>query len=80
MPFTPGWDLVGVVDRLGGGVTAVEVGQIVAAMPMHGAYTEFICLPQHESVSVPPGVDSADPVCLVLNYITAYQMLHREHE
>jgi NADPH2:quinone reductase len=77
VPFTPGWDLVGVVDRLGEGVSGVEPGQIVAAMPISGAYAEFVCLPQHELVPVPSGLDAAEAVSLVLNYITAYQMLHR---
>ncbi len=76
-PFTPGWDLVGVVDRLGEGVNEIEPGQIVAAMPIHGAYAEFVCLAQHELVPVPPGLDPAEAVSLVLNYITAYQMMHR---
>jgi len=77
VPFTPGWDLVGVVDRLGAGVSGIEPGQIVAALPIHGAYAEFICLPQSELVPVPPGLDAAEAVSLVLNYVTAYQMLHR---
>jgi NADPH2:quinone reductase len=77
VPFTPGWDLVGVVDRLGDGISGIEPGQIVAAMPIHGAYAGFVCLPQHELVPVPPGLDAAEAVCLVLNYITAYQMMHR---
>jgi len=77
VPFTPGWDLVGVVDRLGDGVSGVEPGQVVAAMPIHGAYAEFVCVPQHELVPVPPGLDSAEAVSLILNYITAYQMMHR---
>jgi len=77
VPFTPGWDLVGVVERLGGGVSGIEPGQIVAAMPIHGAYAEFVCLPQSELVPVPSGLDAAEAVSLVLNYITAYQMLHR---
>ncbi|HEX5075684.1 MAG TPA: medium chain dehydrogenase/reductase family protein [Gemmatimonadaceae bacterium] len=77
VPFTPGWDLVGTVDRLGDGVSGIDVGQIVAALPIRGAYTEFICLPQRELVPVPPGLDAAEAVSLVLNYITAYQMLHR---
>src|SRR6201981_1061586 len=57
VPFTPGWDLIGVVDRLGDGVSGIEPGQIVAAMPISGAYAEFVCLPQHELVPVPPGLD-----------------------
>jgi NADPH:quinone reductase-like Zn-dependent oxidoreductase len=69
LPFTPGWDLVGVVDR--------EPGQIVAALPISGAYAELVCLPQRELVPVPSGLDAAEAVSLVLNYVTAYQILHR---
>jgi NADPH2:quinone reductase len=77
LPFTPGWDLVGVVERLGAGVSGIEPGQVVAAMPIHGAYAEFVCLPHGELVPVPSGLDAAEAVSLVLNYITASQMLHR---
>jgi NADPH:quinone reductase-like Zn-dependent oxidoreductase len=77
LPFTPGWDLVGVVDRLGDGVSTLEPGQTVAALPIRGAYAEFVCLPQRELVPVPAGLDAGEAVSLVLNYITAYQMLHR---
>jgi len=77
LPFTPGWDLVGVVDRFGDGVSGIQSGQIVAAMPISGAYAEYVCLPQHELVPVPFGLDAAEAVSLVLNYITAYQMMHR---
>src|SRR5437870_2142866 len=77
VPFTPGWDLIGMVDPLGDGVSGIEPGQIVAAMPIHGAYAEFVCLPQRQLVPVPAGLDAAEAVSLVLNYITAYQMLHR---
>jgi NADPH2:quinone reductase len=77
LPFTPGWDLAGVVDRLGNGVSGIEPGQIIAALPISGAYAEFVCLPQHELVPVPPGLDTAEAVSLILNYVTAYQMLHR---
>jgi NADPH:quinone reductase-like Zn-dependent oxidoreductase len=77
VPFTPGWDLVGVVDRLGDGVSEIERGQVVAAMPISGAYAEFVCLPQRELIPVPSGLDAGEAVSLVLNYITAYQMMHR---
>ncbi|MGE5110252.1 MAG: medium chain dehydrogenase/reductase family protein [Acidobacteriaceae bacterium] len=77
VPFTPGWDLVGTVDRLGDGVSGIELGQTVAALPISGAYAEYVCLPQRELVPVPPGLDPAEAVSLVLNYVTAYQMMHR---
>jgi len=77
VPFTPGWDLVGVVDRVGEGVTGFEPAEVVAALPIHGAWAEFVCLRRDQLVSVPPGLDPAEAVSLILNYVTAYQMLHR---
>lgn len=77
LPFTPGWDLVGVVDRVGTGVSGFERGQLVAALPVTGAYADYICLPERELVPVPDGLDPAQAASLGLNYVTAYQMLHR---
>jgi NADPH2:quinone reductase len=76
VPFTPGEDIVGVVDKLGDGGTTVEPGQAVAAYPRGGGYTEYICMPAAEVVPVPSGVDPAQAVCLVANYLTAHLMLH----
>jgi NADPH:quinone reductase-like Zn-dependent oxidoreductase len=76
VPYTPGWDLVGVVDALGDGAADLDVGQFVAAMPISGCYAGYVCLKSQELVRVPEGLDPAETVCLVLNYITAYQMLH----
>src|SRR6266540_3635451 len=70
VPFTPGWDLVGVVDRLGDGISGIELGQIVAALPISGAYAEFVCLRPRDLIPVPLGLDAADAVSLVLNYVT----------
>jgi NADPH:quinone reductase-like Zn-dependent oxidoreductase len=77
VPFTPGWDLVGVVEQPGANVIGFEKGQTVAAMPIHGAYAEFVCLPRRELVPLPPGLEPAEAVSLILNHITAYQMQHR---
>jgi NADPH2:quinone reductase len=77
VPYTPGWDLVGAVDRLGDGISGFEPGQMVAALPIHGAYAEYVCLPQSELVPVPSELDPAEAVSLILNYVTAYQLLHR---
>jgi len=77
LPFTPGWDIVGVVDKIGAGASQATIGQMVAALPIHGGYAQYICLPENELTSVPTGVDPAEAVSLVLNYVTAYQMMHR---
>ncbi len=76
-PFTPGYDIVGAVDKLGEGVSAVKVGQTVAALPIAGGYAEYICLPASGLTPVPSGLDPAETVSLVMNYVVAHQMLHR---
>jgi NADPH2:quinone reductase len=77
IPFTPGWDVVGIVDKLGDKVSTWQTGQMVAALPIVGGYSEYIILSSDELVPVPLGLDHAEAVSLVLNYITAYQMFHR---
>jgi NADPH2:quinone reductase len=80
VPFTLGVDVVGVVDKLDEGVSTLEPGQMVAGATFGagglGGYTEFICLPASELVPVPVGVDPAQAVCLVANYLTAYMAMH----
>ena len=77
VPFSLGEDIVGVVDKVGDGVTTVEPGQRVAGYPRGGGYTESICLPAGELVPVPAGVDPAEAVCLVANYLTAHLIMHQ---
>jgi NADPH:quinone reductase-like Zn-dependent oxidoreductase len=77
LPLTPGFEIVGVVKEVGAGVTLVRPGQIVAALTVIGAYTEYICIKQEELVPLPEGIQPEEAACLVLNYVTAYQMLHR---
>ena len=77
VPYTPGWDFVGRVDALGEGVEGLAPGQVVAAMPISGSYAEYVCVQSGELLPIPEGLDPAETVSLLLNYITAYQMLHR---
>ncbi|MEM7134218.1 MAG: medium chain dehydrogenase/reductase family protein [Chloroflexota bacterium] len=76
-PFSPGYDLVGVVDKLGEGVTKLKIGQKVAELTVIGAYAEYICLHEDRLVPVPDELDAAEAVSMILTYITAYQMMHR---
>ncbi|MBZ5590666.1 MAG: medium chain dehydrogenase/reductase family protein [Acidobacteriia bacterium] len=77
LPFTPGYDVVGIVDQTGAGATLYRPGQKVAALLIYGGYSEYVFIPEQELVPVPEDLDPAETVCLVLNYVTAYQMLHR---
>ncbi|NDJ77061.1 MAG: zinc-binding dehydrogenase [Chloroflexi bacterium] len=77
-PFTPGYDLAGVVDALGAGVTGLNVGQPVAAiLPKFGANAEYVTVPEALVVPMPEGLDPAAAVSIVLNYLTAHRLLHK---
>jgi NADPH2:quinone reductase len=76
-PFTSGYNLVGVVDRVGEGVSTLSPGDPVAALTVVGAYTQYLCLPEREPIRLPTGLDPVAAACLVMNYMTAYQMLYR---
>jgi len=76
-PLTPGYDIVGIVDQNGSGATRYQVGRRVAALLIYGGYSEYVFVPEDKLVPVPEELDPAEAVCLILNYVTAYQMLHR---
>jgi NADPH:quinone reductase-like Zn-dependent oxidoreductase len=77
IPFAPGYEIVGLVDAIGAGVTRVAVGDRVAALTVYGGYAEYIYFGAEQLVRVPASLDPAEAVTLILNYVTAYQMLHR---
>lgn len=76
-PFTPGYELVGVVEELGPGCSRLRVGDRVGALTVWGAYAERVCVPEEQAVAVPEDLDPAEVVSLIFPYMTAYQMLHR---
>lgn len=76
-PFTPGYELVGVVDELGPGCSRLRVGDRVGALTVWGADAERVCVPEKYAVEVPEDVDPAKVVSLLFSYMTAYQVLHR---
>jgi NADPH:quinone reductase-like Zn-dependent oxidoreductase len=76
-PLTPGYDLVGVVEQTGSLVSSVSKGQRVAALTVTGSYSEYMVLPERELTGIPEDINLPEAVCLILNYMTAYQMLHR---
>ena len=55
MLATPGYDIVGTVDKLGAGVTTLAIGQVVATLPVRGGYAEYINIAVTELVRSPMG-------------------------
>jgi NADPH:quinone reductase-like Zn-dependent oxidoreductase len=76
-PFVPGYAIVGVVDALGEGVTHVAIGDRVGALTVIGGYSEYLYWKSDRLIPVPTALDPAEAVTLILNYLVAYQALHR---
>ncbi len=77
LPFTPGYDLVGIVEQTGPGVSEPRKGQLVADLCVIGGYAQYAIRPPRFLVPVPDGIDPAKAVCIPLAYLTAFQMLTR---
>ena len=76
-PYVPGYAIIGNVEATGRDVHQVAVGDRVAALTIHGGYSEVIYLDQGKLIHAPTRLDPAEAVLLMLNYVLAYQLLHR---
>ncbi|MFI6159061.1 MULTISPECIES: medium chain dehydrogenase/reductase family protein [Micromonospora] len=76
-PFVPGYDLVGTVTAVGPGVDSGLTGRRFAAVTKIGAWATQVLIEAADLVPVPDGVSPAAAETVVVNGITAWQMLHR---
>jgi len=77
LPFTPGYELIGIAEQNGPAVTAPQLGKMIADLRVVGGYAQYAISPARFLVPVPDGVDPAAAACIPLAYLTAYQMLTR---
>ena len=76
-PFVLGYDVVGEIDQLGGGVSGFQLGDRVADLTVLGSNATYCTLRADRLTRVPAGVDAAEAAALILSWTTAYQLLHR---
>jgi NADPH:quinone reductase-like Zn-dependent oxidoreductase len=78
-PFTVGWDVAGVVESLGFGVTRFEPGDRVFGMPRFpreaAAYAEYVTSPSRQLARIPEGLGDVEAAALPLAGLTAWQAL-----
>jgi NADPH:quinone reductase-like Zn-dependent oxidoreductase len=77
IPFVPGYEVAGVVDAVGPGVSGARVGQRVAALTVWGGYAEYIVREAEHFLPIPDAVSDSDAAAVILNFVTAWQMIHR---
>jgi NADPH2:quinone reductase len=64
-PFTPGYELVGVVEELGPGCSRLGVGDRIGALTVWGADADRVCVPEAGAVEVPEDLAPAEVVSLL---------------
>jgi NADPH:quinone reductase-like Zn-dependent oxidoreductase len=77
IPFVPGYEMTGVVDAVGPGVVGLRVGQRVAGLTVYGGFGEMLVRGAEHFSPIPDGVSDRDAAAVILNYVTAYQAIHR---
>jgi NADPH:quinone reductase len=77
IPFVPGYEVAGTVDAIGAGVTGFKTGQRVAALTVYGSFAEFLAREAEHFLPIPDAVSDRDAAAVILNYGTAWQMIHR---
>lgn len=79
LPFIHGWDVAGVVEEVGYGVSRFQVGDRVFGMPWFprqaGGYAEFVAAPSRHFATIPTGLGFTEAAALPLAGLTAWQML-----
>ncbi len=76
-PLTPGYSMIGRVLENGPGVAAFAPGALVACLTIYGAQAERMNVPARFVVPVPEQVDLRQATAIILDWMTAYEMLER---
>lgn len=78
-PFVLGWDVAGVVEEVGFGVTTLTVGDRVFGMPWFpreaGGYAEYVTAPARQFTKIPDGLSDEEAAAVPLAALTAWQTL-----
>lgn len=77
LPIVGGYEIAGEVEAIGQGVTGFHIGQRVAALTAYGGFAEKLTREARHSVPIPDGVSDVEAAGLILNYVSAWQMIHR---
>ena len=77
LPIVGGYEIAGEVEAIGEGVSGFQIGQRVAALTVHGGFAERLTREARHFVPIPDGVSDVEAARVVLNYVTAWQMIHR---
>jgi len=78
LPYIPGTDVSGEVERLGAGVNNVKQGQRVFGRALTGGYAERACLAAEEAIPLPSNLSFEEGAAIPIPFYTAYHALHNK--
>jgi NADPH2:quinone reductase len=76
LPFTPGREGAGVVERLGAGVTGTRPGDRVVSETAVGTYAEYALVAEDRAVPLPDGMDARLAAAVMLQGLTAHYLAY----
>lgn len=75
LPCVVGYEVSGIVDQVGAGVTSLAVGDRVFGMPKFGGYTDTLVIPALQVFHMPEAMSFEQAAALPVVYLTAYYMM-----
>jgi NADPH:quinone reductase-like Zn-dependent oxidoreductase len=75
LPCVVGYEVSGLVDAVGAGVTDLQEGDRVFGMPHFGGYTDCLVLPSGQVFHMPGAMTFEEAAALPVVYLTAYNMM-----
>lgn len=75
VPCVVGYEVSGVVDQVGAGVSGYAAGDRVIAMPRFGGYTDTLVIRAEQVFKAPSGMSFEEAAAFPVVYLTAYNMM-----
>lgn len=77
LPYVPGYEVAGIVERAGPGAGAIAEGTRVVAITRFNGYSEYVVAPAWMVFPIPPGLSDAEAAGIPVTYITAAIALYK---
>ena len=74
-PFTPGYEVSGVIAKVGSTENDELLGKSVAALTKFGGYSSKVVVKKDRLIALPDGIDMAQAAAMPVVYLTSYVML-----
>lgn len=75
IPCVVGYEVSGVIDQVGPGVSGLSIGDRVLAMPHFGGYSDTIVIPASQVFRMPDKMSFEEGAALPVVYLTAHHMM-----